>query len=95
MRVVNFVETSFTGRAGSNVVRYSSTNNGLPSNNRFLLQGKVVEINIIRESTCIAFTHIFLMYQWDEGLSLVIRASNDLLSYYIIQHPMVAEYGAL
>jgi hypothetical protein len=60
---VDFVETSFTGRTDSTVVRYSSTNNGLASNNRFRFQGNVVEINSIWKSMCIAFTHIFLMYQ--------------------------------
>jgi hypothetical protein len=61
MRYVDFVETSFTGRTNFIVVRYSSSYNGLPSNNRFRFHGNVAQVSGIRESMCVFCTHIFLI----------------------------------
>jgi hypothetical protein len=44
---VDFAETCFTGRTDSTVIRYSVTNNGLPSNNRFRFKGTVVKASRI------------------------------------------------
>jgi hypothetical protein len=89
MRDVDFVETSFAGRTDFIVVRYSSSYNGLPSNNRFRFQGNVVELNSIQESIYIAFTDIFLIVSVGRGR--VIWHWSFRVAYYL----MIAEYGAL
>jgi hypothetical protein len=53
MRDVNFLYTDFAGQIDLIFVRYSTTKNGIPSNNEFRFQGNVWE------STPNAFVSIF------------------------------------
>jgi hypothetical protein len=49
-RNVDFVETGFTSRTDFIVIRYSVTNNVLPSNSRFLFHVEVVEVRRVGEN---------------------------------------------
>jgi hypothetical protein len=60
-RNARFLETGFVSRTDSNVVQYSGTNNGLPSNNRFVFQGNVLKVSRVTMDVQRLFTDFKLI----------------------------------
>jgi hypothetical protein len=58
-RIVQFVETCFTGLTDFIAVRHTATDNGLPSNTRNPFQCNVLRVSRVLEMLCSDFSPIF------------------------------------